>query len=340
MIELSRSERKIIRTLSQSAVSYWELLSTTAVDFPLFVSSVNGLLNNGTIYYDEGNFALTEIGNNIATKHRLNLRSLETFSSYKGENFTAETLFSPEQLSILKKAATKRPERCEDLDQAFAPLETILARTAFFYQNCDIENCDILVLGDDDCMGLALALTGLPRRVVILEFDERMVEHYQRLAPDNLTVIQHDLRLGLPSDCIQAFDVFFTDPTPTIPVMSLFASRGLQGLKGIGSVGYVTLSQMEASPKKWHQIQHLLLEAGCAVTAIIPNFNTYELEGEWLMTSNWRVVRNAPVNPTKPSQHWYRSSLVRVELVSEAHPPIHGEVTWGADIYMDDELLG
>lgn len=340
MIKLSRSERKIIRTLSQCLASYWHLLSTSAINFPLFLDTLKGLLHNGAIYYDGAEFKLTEIGQSLAEKNHLNLLTIPFFNNYNGKNSSAEKLFSPSQLLLLQQTAIKRPERCEELDQAFATLETILARTAFIYQNCDIENCDILVLGDDDCMGLALALTGLPHRVVILEFDERMVKHYQQVAPANLSIRQHDLRNGLPSDCIQAFDVFFTDPTPTIPVMSLFLSRGLQGLKEIGSAGYFTLSQMEASPEKWHKIQHILLEAGCAITAILPNLNTYELEGEWLMTSNWRVIRNAPVQPGRPCQNWYRSALGRVELVTEPVPPIQGKVTWGEEIYMDDELLG
>lgn len=78
--------------------------------------------------------------------------------------------------------AKERPEAIQDFDQGYVTPESTLARVALAWNWGDLEGKEVLVLGDDDLTGLAAALTGLPKRVVVLDADPRIVRFLERAA--------------------------------------------------------------------------------------------------------------------------------------------------------------
>src|ERR1700736_6623789 len=82
-----------------------------------------------------------------------------------------------------------------DLDQCPATAGTVFRRLRLLARR----PLDILLLGDDDLLGLGLALRGARRRVAVLDADRTLLELIQRAAPDSaIELFPHDLRRGLP----------------------------------------------------------------------------------------------------------------------------------------------
>jgi len=60
--------------------------------------------------------------------------------------------------------AQNRPEASQEFDQGYVTEETTVARIALLFARGDLAGKEILVLGDDDLVSLAAALTGLPKK--------------------------------------------------------------------------------------------------------------------------------------------------------------------------------
>jgi len=234
-----------------------------------------------------------------------------------------------------KEIANSRPAAIQTYDQGYVTDESTLYRVAFMWARGDLAGKELLVLGDDDLVSLAAALTGAPRRVVMLDIDERIVEFVRDVArTEGLEVgaLRHDLREPLPDELVQAFDTFFCDPTESLRGFLAFAGRGICALKGPGSAGYMGLTRREASLSKWRAIQRELISSGAAITDIRDDFHDYV---NWSYIETMRAWGYLPVKRVPGrDESWYRSALVRIELV--APPQVKNERLSG-DIFTDPE---
>jgi predicted methyltransferase len=216
--------------------------------------------------------------------------------------------------------------------------ETTVRRLALMAQQGDLVGRDILLLGDDDLTGIAAALSGLPRRICVLDVDERIVSFVRDVARDrgwdHVYAEVYDARDGLPSYLRGQFDVFFTDPIDTVKGLLLFLSRCTEGLREPGSAGYFGLSYLEASWRKWRQIQQGILDMGFAITDMLGAFHDYQLED--IVAQDW--ARMAPVPVKEPDIPFYVSTVYRLELVEEPRPLFFGRVEFGQDLYYDEEF--
>lgn len=336
---LTSEEKLILRSLLNDPLTYWELISIARMVFPLFSSTINKLISQKLINYKKYKFSLTIEGKLIAAQQNLLPIISNQINYIEALDQANKTKYRLIQKDLIK-ICSGRPKRLEKLDQAFAPAQVALSRAIFMHLNADLENSSILLVGDDDCLGAALALTKLPNKVTVLEYDLRLISYYKSLELPNLEIIHYDARQVLPKQLVKRFDVFFTDPTPTIEVTTLFLSRCFQGLKQKG-IGYFTISELEASWKKWQKFQLITATSGFAITDIVRGFNTYELSSPWLMKSNWKVITKSPVKPLNvPRLNWYKSSLVRIQSTGKIDIPYKKNMHFKKNIYMDKELLG
>lgn len=229
--------------------------------------------------------------------------------------------------------ARQRPEAIQDYDQGYITEESALARVALMGWKGDLVGKELLVLGDDDLVSLAAALTRWPKRVVVLEIDERLIDFLREAAREEgvaLEAVRHDLREPLPSEWLRAFDTFLTDPTESLRGFQAFLLRGLAALKGPGSAGYFGLSRREASLKKWHAIQAFLNAHGVVITDLRDDFSEYV---NWPYMETMRAWPFLPVK-VRPRQNWYRSAFYRIERVEEV--PIPNQ-RYEGDIFGDEE---
>lgn len=233
------------------------------------------------------------------------------------------------------KIAAGRPEAIQDYDQGYVTEESTLYRIAFMWSRGDLAGKEILVLGDDDLVSLAAALTGAPKRVVMLDIDERLVEFIREVARSEglqVEALRHDLREPLPEELLGAFDTFFCDPTESLRGFLAFAGRGISSLRGPGCAGYMGLTRREASLAKWRAIQRELLARGAVLTDLRDDFHDYV---NWPYIETMRSWQHLPVRRVPGREEpWYRSALIRIELVE---PPKVANERLEGDIFTDPE---
>src|SRR4030065_6325 len=167
---------------------------------------------------------------------------------------------------------------------------------------------EVIVLGDDDLMSIVLGLSGLPKRITVVEIDERLTDFIESTAKKEgfqVDVERFDLRHPLPREHTRRYDTFFTDPPENLKAADAFIGRGISEIRTPGSAGYFGFTRREASLRKWHDVQRMLLKYKIVFTDIIHNFNESIHWGYEEETRAWRL---SPIK-VKPKKNWYRSAL-------------------------------
>ncbi|BAU23515.1 hypothetical protein THC_1142 [Caldimicrobium thiodismutans] len=332
MKNLERIKKQILRILVKKPSTFWELINFQDAHLSLFLEALKDLLDEGKIIYDKPLFKLKK-----------NLPDIKKFSD-PGCLFCKPFDNDPFWRILLEdfKALTQdRPLPTSDYDQGFIRPEDTLKRTAFIYLRGDLEDAEVFILGDDDLISLAMALTGLPKRVVVVEIDERIntfiKETVKKIGFKNLEVYNYNVIESLPEDLKGSFDIFVTDPVETKKGLKLFVARCISSLKGPGSAGYMGFTHREASLEKWREFQSFLLDSGFVITDILRDFTTYpEEENAWEdFYRTYRIMKEFDLD--LPEVDWYKSCFIRFEVVEGPHlleitPPKDLE-----ELYFDEE---
>ncbi len=169
-------------------------------------------------------------------------------------------------------------------DQAPCTPETALLRALAMLQAGALEGRRVLLLGDDDCIAIAIGLLGralervdLTRGVVAVDVDERWLSFLREAAAVEglaLETLHHDLRQPLPAALDGAFDTVETDPPYTLEGARLFLTRAAEAMAG-GAGGQCFFSFAQWPPRQQLQLQQIFVALGFAVQAVRPGFNRY-----------------------------------------------------------------
>jgi len=246
-------------------------------------------------------------------------------------------------LKVFREIVKMRPAPRYNFDQGHVTPETTIARVVLMHSRGDVASKNILVLGDDDLVSVALALSGLPKRVFVMDIDERLIKFIKsasRGVDVDVEAIVCDLRDEFPDDLRGKFDTFSTDPSETLTALRAFIGRGIAALrKSRRSAGYFGLTRVESSLYKWFNLQKMLLnDFNVVITDIIRNFNEYEL---WKYEDKTdEDIRNAAresgtVVTKLPEKRWYYSYLIRIETFE--HSTGFTERISETEFYMDAE---
>ena len=234
-----------------------------------------------------------------------------------------------------------RPPALSQFDQAFIKDEDVIKRVEFIYQRGDLLNSKILIIGDDDLLSIALALTKLPQIVYVIEIDQRLTDFINKTSKKfnlNIKTLKYDVREPLPESFINKFDVFVTDPVETEKGLKSFLLRGLLSLNQNGS-GYFGLTTSEASLNKWFNIEKFILENGFVITDIKRKFSVYPIiEDETSWKSFEDKLPISKIIKTKANYDWYSSSFVRIEKVKDIKIA-NKKIKIGMSFYVDKEAL-
>lgn len=337
---MNKVRRQIVRALLGGNKSFWELIRHQDGDLPSFCREVEALLREGLIQEEGRTLTLTSAGKEIAAGEGLRELQLLRCEECGGKGIKTVGLFA-EVAEEFRRLTTNRPPAIAEFDQGYVEPENTVARVAYLYMRGDLEKRRLFILGDDDLTSIAAALTGMPEGITVAEIDERLVDYINNLAKEkgwsNLRAVKYDVRMPLPDEWKQQYDVFVTDPVETVPGISLFLSRCAETLKGAGCAGYFGLTHLEASRRKWHTIQRILLDMNLVITDIIRDFHSYLLEREGFIAKNYPLVEKAPVTLPAPEINWYTSSLFRLEAIDQTRPAVTGTGPEGRELYFDDE---
>ncbi len=309
MGELKRIKRQILRQLVKKPSTFWELINYQDSHIIIFLQALRELLDENLIKYEKPFFRISDSVSSLPYENPGCLQC----SPFSKNSYWQKIL--NKFLEIVKD----RPLPTSDFDQGFIRPEDTLKRTAFIYERGDLEDTEIFILGDDDLISLSMALTGLPKKIVVVEIDERInkfiKEKAQEIGYKNLEVYNYNVIDDLPEDLKGKFDVFVTDPVETQKGLKLFVSRCISALKGEGSAGYMGFTHREASLKKWYDFEKFLIESGFVITDILRDFTIYpEKENQWEdFYRTYRIMKEFDLD--LPEVDWYKSCLVRFEVV-------------------------
>lgn len=327
---MDRIRNQILYLLSSGEKSVWEVLDFQDASLPEFFKKFNEMKKEGVIEIEKDKVYLTEKGREF-----LNDFPFIDFKCSKCDGTGYKII--EEIRDKYEKIIENRPKPVEKYDQGYIGIETSLRKVAFLFERGDIFG-EIFILGDDDLFSISLALTGLPKKIVAVDIDERIIDFINKTADEYALKIEAFLQDVQKENekLLRRFDVFVTDPVETLPGIKLFLSRAIASLKGINSSGYFGLSTLEASTKKWFEIQKMINEMGFVITDIRRQFQVYPDDGRnfFEYQENLPIVKKLKV---KSNHNWYKSSLYRIEAVKEPNPLIRGDFLLGEELYRDEE---
>jgi len=288
----------------------WDVIDKSDFPVPAVFESIKALEKIRLVSVSGNGFYLTDEGKNVAKS----LHSVDDLSckTCEGRGIILEK-FSEIRNKFLK-IQKRRPAPLRKFDQGYVTPSTTLSRFALAYERGDIHGKEIFVLGDDDLISIVLGISRLPKRITVVEIDNRLTDFIQETGvKEGFKVDVHtfDLRRSIPRDHRNKYDTFFTDPPETLQAADAFIGRGIATLSQPGSAGYLGFTRREASLTKWYELQKMLLKYKIVFTDIIHNFNEYINWGYEEETRAWRLSPSK----VKPNKNWYRSALYRLETL-------------------------
>ena len=327
---MERVRQQILSLLSSGSYSIWHVIDYQDASISEFFKLIEEMESEGIIKIENGMISLTEKGKKEAEGMQFHDF---TCKECMGTGYELWEEIKKDYESI----AASRPPPEAKYDQGYISIDGVIRRLSFIFERGDIYG-SIFIAGDDDLFSIAAGLTGLPSRIVVVEIDERLVNFINKVAREyglEIEAIMHDLQNDI-GELKKKFDVFVTDPVETLPGITLFLSRCVEALKGIGSVGYFGLTTLEASRHKWYEIQRILHDMGFVITDIRRNFNVYPDDGKNFFTFQQRLPVFKKIK-AKNDYNWYKSSLYRIEAIKEPKPIITGWHKLGKALYHDNE---
>jgi predicted methyltransferase len=312
---LERLEAIFLRELAHSNKTVWELLERSNRTLGETISALRRLYKEGLIGEEKGVFYLTEKGKESVNQKELKYKA-RICEVCGGKRIVAEDGFK-ELMGRFKEIVKERPQPTLDYFQGYMVAEDVIARVALMHHYGDLCGKSIALIGDDDLLSVALALTELPSRITVLDIDKRLGDFIAKVNSKhgfNIEYFEYDVANPLPKTLAGKFDVFSSEPLETLSGLKAFLIRGIICLKE-GGVGYFGLTLHEASLRKWLETQRLLSKLNCVVTDIIQGFSSYPMDystvnyEEFAYNLGFRAEKNPGVN-------WYKSALIRFEALS------------------------
>ncbi len=182
--------------------------------------------------------------------------------------------------SLIDEIISNRPEQAREFDQFHATKETVLKRVEYMNFNHDLRGKDIVFLGDDDFVSVAIASLNIANSITVFEIDKRIISSIKNLSEKyrfEINIKPIDLFNKPEVEMQNTADIVFTDPPYTKEGMTLFLSRAIQALKYKNKNGriYFCYGNSDLSKEKFISIQDVITRSGLMIKSAIDKFNKY-----------------------------------------------------------------
>lgn len=204
-------------------------------------------------------------------------------------------------LYALSDVIINRPPPIRVFDQIYMKLPDILLQAEVISRWFDKK--DVIFIGDGDAIGLTVShlanqelLSGKPRHIIVLDFDERIVNSINNFASknglrDKIKAELYNVAYPLPESYWQSKDAFYTNPpwgaSNNGKSVWAFVLRGIESVKP-KALGCIVIGDHPDFP--WtHEILKIIqthtLELGFRIAEMLPNFHKYHLDDAPNLTS-------------------------------------------------------
>ncbi len=320
---MNRIKQVILYSLLRKPKSFWELLAENQYLLGDFVKAVNDLYEEGLIKELKGKLSLSKDAKKLLNENAAKFHA-EKCKWCNGKGFVLSEEFQ-KLLKTFKRISKEHPPILAEFYQGKIIPEDTVFRIALMHKYGDVADKNIVLIGDDDLLSIALALTNLPKRIVVFDIDKRLGEFIEKVSRKyklEIEFVEYDVANPLPKEFVKKFDVFSTEPLETDTGFKAFIARGASCIKAGGS-GYIGLTALEVSFKRWAKFQKMILDNGFVITDVIRNFSWYcDSEREEEREQYQEFVRVLNFNPGKPRTWWYASTLIRIESLGKHKAPV------------------
>lgn len=295
---MQKLERKIIAFLSEKPASFWQLLEALDCGELEAIKALKSLKKAGVL----------KAGEQISL---LNPGSFgkKSFGELLGEFEALTGNFAPSKSEFYQERIL---------------LSDIVKKIKFMEERFDLQGAELIFLGDDDCASIAAALTGLPKRITVLDADNDVLSKISSVSEEKGLGIEfrrHNFMNRFPEDLKAGFDAFVTEPPEASFGLQCFISAGLCSLKGEGCAGYVGITRRESSGAKWLELQKKLAKSNAFVSDVLRSFQTYpEFSREIKDFGKMPLKKKLFFNAGSPDSDWWKCALMRIELAKSPKP--------------------
>ena len=290
--------RDVLRAVAKAEPVPTSQVSRTAqLPVPIVTAVCNELRKRGVIDRTRP-IRLTDQARDLLTAHSPQLDGTCPYCGGLGLLIPAELKSLTDDL---EQVAAGAPQARLELDQTHCTVTTKLHRVLLMHEAGALDGKDILLLGDDDLISVAIAkfaaatgTAGRLKTVTVIDTDPAVlgwIEQQTRDSGVTVRLVEHDLREPLPPDLTESFDVACTDPPYTVAGATLFLSRAVAGLRRQPGQ-HVFFSFGARRPAQTLDTQRLIADLGLTVRALIPNFNSYVGVGILAGSSNLYHLRS------------------------------------------------
>lgn len=241
-------------------------------------------------------------------------------------------------LNAISDVVLNRPPPLREFDQIYMKTGDLFVYAELLCRRFDGK--DLIVVGDGDAIGLAIAhLKGSgivdygPQRVVVLDFDERMVLSVEKFASQhqygNIKAALYNVIDPLPKEYVDSFDAFHINPPwgqyNNGESVKVFLDRGLIAIKN-GGLGAIAIGHSPTSPWTWkvlREVQAHVVKANAHVCEMIPEFHLYHLDdapdlrscGLFIKRDGPHGLRNGRIPQERWANFYGRDNPVRYRYV-------------------------
>ena len=212
-------------------------------------------------------------------------------------------------INAISDVIQNRPRPIREFDQIYMKTGDMVMQSEFVANWADGKQ--LIFIGDGDSISVCVAYLharGIvpygPSRIVVLDFDERIVGAINRFADrERLASLEGQLYNCFdPLPDLRKFDCFYTNPpwgaSNNGSSVCLFVQRGIEALAGVGD-GLVVIADDEdlAWPKNvLGRVQAFAAEQGFFVSRMMPRLHSYHLDDNPDLKSCNLIISSSPAN--------------------------------------------
>ena len=308
-------KNEILSYLLKESIDFWKMTSRMTY-MPDFVAVLKKMVKEGLVGIKNSQVSLTAKGKKAAASLKLSPQELPSL----GVN---EVKVDQKLLESYKKYAKGKLFEKDEFDQLQITPLGVAKKIAVMKKLGDLKGKRIVCLGDDDLVGIALALTGEPKQITVLDIDPEILDYENSILRKlgyGKSAFPCNLLKPLPEKFKGKYDVFITEPPDTVKGVALFFSRGIETLDKKGGAAYLGISRNDLRAVDISKIEKDILQMGGVITDMFSHFEGYnpsQIDFTW--------VKGLPAGVNKKAKEsWFFSELLRVQVLAGATPLIKG----------------